>query len=296
MNFSPCRVKLQVVQYTTLIDSSSLARLVGKPGVAVLDCRFDLTAVEAARQAYLRAHIPGASYADLNQDLSVPPKPDTGRHPLPGKARFAARLGEMGIDNDTQVVAYDQANGALASRLWWMLRWLGHDAVAVLDGGLDAWLAQGGTVQSGPHVAPARRFELRGGGQPVTSSEELLAALARRDRLVVDARAAERYSGQVEPLDTVAGHVPGAVNHPFTGNLTPAGRFLPQAELRRRWMQVLGKTPPDGLISMCGSGVTACQNLLALEVAGLSGASLYAGSWSEWIRDPSRPVATGNAP
>jgi thiosulfate/3-mercaptopyruvate sulfurtransferase len=173
---------------------------------------------------------------------------------------------------------------------------MGHPRVAVLDGGFDAWLAHGGPVQTGAYAGPVRHFEPRGEGQSVATSGDVLAAAARHDRLIVDARAPERYSGQVEPLDSAAGHVPGAVNHPFTANLTAAGGFLSQAELRRRWLGILGGGSAQDLIAMCGSGVTACHNLLALEVAGLPGASLYAGSWSEWIRDPARPVATGSAP
>jgi thiosulfate/3-mercaptopyruvate sulfurtransferase len=282
--------------YRTLIDAPGLGRLLGTQGIAIVDCRFDLGASNAGREAFLRAHIPGACFADLNQDLSAPPDRDSGRHPLPGKAQFAALLGALGIDRSTQVFAYDQASGAFAARFWWMLRWLGHEQVAVLDGGFDAWLAQGGEVEAGAHRPAPRRFELRGEGQRPVTSQEVLAATERRDRLIVDARAPERYAGQVEPLDTVAGHVPGAVNAPFTGNLGAAGKFLPAAELRQRWLQILGGAPPQELIAMCGSGVTACHNLLALEVAGLPGASLYAGSWSEWIRDPARPVAVGSTP
>jgi thiosulfate/3-mercaptopyruvate sulfurtransferase len=296
MNFSSCRDKIPDVPYTTLIDPGDLAPLLGTPGVAIVDCRFDLSNPGAGRQAYLTAHIPGACFADLNQDLSVPSTSGTGRHPLPGKEQFSLLLGALGIDNGTQVIAYDQGNGALAARFWWMLRWVGHDAVALLDGGLDAWRAAGGKVEAGSHAATPRHFELRGGREPITTSEQVLAATEHRDRLIVDARAAERYSGQVEPLDAVAGHVPGAINVPFSGNLGAAGRFLPPDELRQRWLQILGATSPQKLIAMCGSGVTACHNLLALEVAGLPGASLYAGSWSEWIRDPKRPVATGTTP
>jgi thiosulfate/3-mercaptopyruvate sulfurtransferase len=296
MNLASCRVKLRNVPYTTLIDPADLAALLGDTGVAIVDCRFDLASSGAGRQAYLAAHIPGARFADLNQDLSVPPGKDTGRHPLPGKEQFATLLGAFGIDNGTQVIAYDQGNGALAARFWWMLRWVGHDAAALLDGGFDAWRAAGGAVEAGAQVVPGRHFELRGAGQPIVTSEQVLVATVRRDRLIVDARAAERYAGQVEPLDSVAGHVPGAINAPFSGNLGAAGRFLPPAELRRRWLQILGGTPPQKLIAMCGSGVTACHNLLALEVADLPGASLYAGSWSEWIRDTARPVATGRTP
>ena len=284
------------MHYTTLIDPPGLGYLLGQQGIAIVDCRFDLAASNAGREAYLRAHIPRAVFADLNQDLSVPPGRDSGRHPLPGKAQFAALLGALGIDRAAQVFAYDQASGAFAARFWWMLRWLGHARVAVLDGGFDAWLAQGGNVEAGAHRAAPRHFEFQGEGQRPVTSQEVQAAIARRDRLIVDARSAERYSGQVEPLDTVAGHIPGAVNAPFAGNLGAAGKFLPVPELRRRWLQILGGTPPQELIAMCGSGVTACHNLLALEVAGLPGASLYAGSWSEWIRDPARPVATGSTP
>jgi thiosulfate/3-mercaptopyruvate sulfurtransferase len=296
MNFASCRDKIPDMPYTTLIAPGDLALLLGSPAVAIVDCRFDLSNSGAGRQAYMTGHIPGACFADLNQDLSVPPRADTGRHPLPGKEQFATLLGALGIDNGTQVIAYDQGNGALAARFWWMLRWVGHDTVALLDGGFDAWRAAGGAVEAGAHTAPPRHFGLRSAGQPVVTSEQVLASIDRRDRLIVDARAAERYSGQVEPLDAVAGHVPGAINAPFSGNLGAAGGFLPPAELRRRWLQILGGNSPQRLIAMCGSGVTACHNLLALEVAGLPGASLYAGSWSEWIRDPKRPVATGSTP
>jgi thiosulfate/3-mercaptopyruvate sulfurtransferase len=296
MNFTPCRVKLPEMQYMTLIDPPALAGLLGKQDVAIVDCRFDLAASAAGRDAYLRAHVPGASFADLNQDLSVPPGKDSGRHPLPDKAHFAALLGALGIDRAAQVFAYDQSSGAFAARFWWMLRWLGHERVALLDGGFDAWLASGGKVQAGAQRVAPRHYEPQGEGERPVTSQEVLAATERRDRLIVDARAAERYSGQVEPLDTAAGHIPGAVNAPFSGNLAPTGQFLPAPELRRRWLQILGGTPPQKLIAMCGSGVTACHNLLALEVAGLPGASLYAGSWSEWIRDPARPIAVGSTP
>jgi thiosulfate/3-mercaptopyruvate sulfurtransferase len=296
VKFTPCRVKLPEMHYTTLIDPPALDRLLGRQDVAIVDCRFDLAASAAGREAYLRAHIPGASFADLNQDLSVPPGKDSGRHPLPGKAQFAALLGTLGIDRAAQVIAYDQSSGVFAARFWWMLRWLGNERVAVLDGGFDAWLAFGGKVEAGAQQVAPRHYELQGEGQRPVTSQEVLAATERRDRLIVDARAAERYSGQVEPLDTVAGHIPGAINAPFTGNLGLTGQFLPAPELRRRWLQILGGTPSCKLIAMCGSGVTACHNLLALEAAGLSGASLYAGSWSEWIRDPARPIAVGSTP
>ena len=284
--------------FKTLIDVDSLQELLGQPRLAVLDCRFDLMNPEAGRQAYLRAHIPGARYADLNRDLSAPVGPHTGRHPLPLPEVFAGRLGAMGIGNDTQVVAYDEANGSIAARLWWMLRWLGHEAAAVLDGGFEAWTAHGGALQSGeadPAAAErvARHFTPRIDAGSVVSTAELERALQGLEAVLVDARAQERYAGAVEPIDPVAGHIPGAVNHPFTVNLGADGRFLPAAELKRRWEEALPRGDLTNLVAMCGSGVTACHNLLSLEVAGLRGGKLYAGSWSEWIRDPRRPVARG---
>jgi thiosulfate/3-mercaptopyruvate sulfurtransferase len=296
MNFLSCRDKLALMPASTLIDPRALAPLLGKPGVVVVDCRFDLAAIAAGRSAYLEAHIPGARFADLNEDLSAAPHAQSGRHPLPDRATFAAFLGTLGIGNDTQVIAYDKANSAFAAHFWWMLRWAGHPDVAVLDGGFDAWLAMGGAVESGTSSCPPRRFTLHAAGAPVVTSQEVLAAVQCGDRLIVDARAPERYAGQVEPLDPVAGHIPGALNAPFTGNIDAAGRFLPRAQLRERWLQILGARAPHALIAMCGSGVTACHNLLALDAAGLPGAALYAGSWSEWIRDPGRPVVTGSMP
>ena len=284
--------------FKTLIGVEALHSLRGEPRLAVVDCRFDLMNPEAGRGAYLRAHIPGARYADLNRDLSAPVRPDTGRHPLPLPEAFAAWLGALGVGNDTQVVAYDEANGSIAARLWWMLRWLGHDAVAVLDGGFKAWTAHGGALESGvadPEAAEmaARHFTPRIDAGSVVSTAELERALQGPNAVLVDARAQERYAGTVEPIDPVAGHIPGAVNHPFTANLGEDGRFLPAAELERRWQERLPGGDPENLVAMCGSGVTACHNLLSLEVAGLTGGKLYAGSWSEWIRDPRRPIARG---
>jgi thiosulfate/3-mercaptopyruvate sulfurtransferase len=282
----------------TLVDVSSLAEMLGRPRLAVFDCRFDLLHPEAGRQAYLAAHIPGARYADLNRDLSAPASPQTGRHPLPDPDVFARRLESLGIGDDTQVIAYDEANGSFAARLWWMLRWLGHDAVAVLDGGWRAWTAQGGAqsdeVPVEPPNAARNRFTPRVDLKMVLSTADLEKALRVPDSvLLVDARSPERYAGSVEPIDPVAGHVPGAVNHPFGDNLAADGRWLPAAELKRRWRERLGGRQPQNLVAMCGSGVTACHNLLSLEVADLRGARLYAGSWSEWIRDPRRAVARG---
>ena len=213
---------------------------------------------------------------------------------MPAPDLIAARLGELGIGEATQVIAYDDANGAFAARAWWLLRWLGHARVAMLDGGFKAWIAAGGALDSGePDTCAAQRLTARLEDEAVLNTAELIEALKDRRRLLVDARAPERFAGTVEPLDPVAGHVPGAVNHPFAANLSADGRFLPPAELKRRWLERLAGAAPGDVIAMCGSGVTACHNLLALELAGLHGAKLYAGSWSEWIRDPRRPVARG---
>jgi thiosulfate/3-mercaptopyruvate sulfurtransferase len=279
--------------FKTLIDVESLRALLGGPHLCIVDCRFDLMHRQAGRRAYLEAHIPGARYADLNLDLSAPVTSSTGRHPLPPPAVFAARVRELGIGNHTQVVAYDDANSSFAARLWWMLRWLGHDAVAVLDGGFKAWTAAGGAREAGEAAAAAEHFTARIRAESVASTAEVERALRDGTALLVDARAAERFAGTVEPIDPVAGHVPGAVNHPFSVNLAADGRFLPEAELEQRWRERLAGAPPDQLIAMCGSGVTACHHLLSLEAAGLPGGRLYAGSWSEWISDPRRPVARG---
>jgi thiosulfate/3-mercaptopyruvate sulfurtransferase len=285
------------VIFRTLIDAASLRGLMGDAGLAVVDCRFDLNDPESGRRAYLRGHIPGARYADLNKDLSAPVSLSSGRHPLPSPRDFAAKLDKLGIGNHAQVVAYDDSSGSFAARLWWMLRWVGLESAAVLDGGLEAWVAEGGALASGEETAvPAAnrsRFLPRVDAAAVVDSAEVASLLRNPRRLLVDARAAERYAGVIEPIDAVAGHIAGAVNHPFTSNLGPEGRFLPAAELRRRWEERLAGREPRAVAAMCGSGVTACHNLLSLEVAGLRGAKLYAGSWSEWIRDPSRPVARG---
>ena len=279
--------------FKTLIGVDSLQELLGKPRLAVIDCRFDLMNPDAGRQAYLTSHIPGARYADLNRDLSAPIGPSTGRHPLPAPDAFATRLGTLGVGNDTQVVAYDDANGSMAARLWWMLRWLGSEAVAVLDGGFKAWTASGGPLETGEPKPGSEHFTPQIDFHAALSTAELEQALRDPKFKLVDARAAERFAGHVEPIDSVAGHIPGAVNHPFTANLDADQRFLPAAELRRRWEERLAGAHAKDLVAMCGSGVTACHNLLSLEVAGLPGGKLYAGSWSEWIRDPRRPVARG---
>lgn len=275
---------------TPLISTEELAGHLSDPDWLVADCRFELGAPDAGRATWRAGHIPGAVHVDLERDLSAPVTPASGRHPLPSPAEFAATLGRLGVGNATHVVCYDAGPGAFAARLWWMLRWLGHDAVAVLDGGFAAWAAEGRPVDA--HHVPRKpvRFEPRLRPQMVLDAAGVAGALARGETLV-DVRAAERFAGIVEPLDAVAGHVPGAVNLPYLDNLDAAGRFRAPADLAALWCARTGSREGRAPICMCGSGVTACQGLLALEAAGITGGRLYAGSWSEWIRDPARPVA-----
>jgi len=290
---------------TTLITPRQLAARLEDRDLAVIDCRFDLARPQWGGEAYASARIPHALYAHLDHDLSGKTSASTGRHPLPPVDEIAARLGKWGVDAQVQVVAYDQGSGAYAARLWWLLRWLGHARVAVLDGGLAAWQAERLPLDTTPRLdsapptqpdRPARRFEPQPDADMVVSTTELEELVASRqiacaDLVLVDARGSDRFAGRNETIDPVAGHIPGARNHPFTDNLDTAGRFLARGALRERFANTLAGVPPDAAICMCGSGVTACHNLLAMEVAGLQGARLYAGSWSEWIRDPKRPVA-----
>lgn len=282
--------------YTTLIEPSELAPHISDQNWAVLDCRFDLTRPQWGAGAYADGHVPNAIYAHLDRDLSSPVTSTSGRHPLPVVEAFIATLSGWGVDENVQVVAYDQSNGAHASRLWWLLRWVGHNRVAVLNGGFAAWQQAGLPVSKQPGVRQPRQLtpsRIQSGVVATAELEKLLAAgqLATGERTLIDARSADRFAGQNETIDPVAGHVPGAHNHPFANNLDAQGRFLPPQTLRARWLETLRGQAPAKVITMCGSGVTACHNLLALEAAGLPGAQLYAGSWSEWIRDAARPIA-----
>lgn len=279
--------------YSTLISAGDLATHLSNPRWVLLDCRFDLTDAAAGERAFREDHIPGAQYAQLDRDLSAPQTPSTGRHPLPAPERFAATLGAWGISNGTQVIAYDADNGAYAARLWWMLRWLGHEAVAVLDGGYKAWRASGLPVTADVSTRPQASFVGRANRDMWLDATEVAARVARNDWRVLDARGAQRYSGEVEPIDPVAGHVPGARNHPFASSVDSEGRFLPAAQLRAQLEASQAGVADDRTVAMCGSGVTACHLLLAFEVAGKRGARLYAGSWSDWITDTSRGVAKG---
>ncbi len=277
----------------TLIEPAQLHTHLHDPQWIVLDCRFELSRAQAGREAYLQDHIPGAHYAHLEEHLSGPVTAVSGRHPLPDRAQLAARLRSWGITATTQVVAYDEANGAYAARLWWLLRWLEHRNVAVLNGGLSAWRKAGFPIDNAVPPAAARypapiSTGTEKGGQ--LTAGEVQQGLADGTICLIDARGADRFAGQNETIDPVAGHIPGARNHPFPDNLDANQRFLPAAQLRERWAATLAGASPDSVVCMCGSGVTACHNLLAMEVAGLHGAKLYAGSWSEWIKDPARPV------
>jgi thiosulfate/3-mercaptopyruvate sulfurtransferase len=277
--------------YRTLIDADALAILVERGQVALFDCRFDLADTEAGRAAYLAGHIPGAFYLHLDDDLSAPAGP-RGRHPLPDRAAFAARLAAYGLNAGQQVVAYDAAGGAYAARLWWMLRWVGHEAVAVLDGGLPAWAASGRRLV---HDVPAPAAGSFRAAPPLASAadvDEVLNGIGG-DMAVVDARAPHRFRGESDPLDPVSGRIPGARNRFFRDNLDAAGRFKPGDVLAAEWRAVLAGTPAGQVVHQCGSGVTATHNVLAMEVAGLSGSRLYPGSWSEWIADPARPIERG---
>jgi len=277
--------------YKTLVDCHTLALHLHDPDWVVVDCRFILSRPDAGREAYGNGHIPGARYAHLNDDLSAPVTATSGRHPLPDPQQLAAKLGAWGIGPGKQVVAYDDSFGAMAARLWWLLRWLGHDTVALLDGGLPRWQREGHPLTKDLPVFQPAVFVPRPRHEMVVDAE-FVARAVRDDRwLVLDARSEERFNGEVEPLDPVAGHIPGAVNLPFEDNLHVSGRFSSPEELRALYRGQMKQVGPERVVQMCGSGVTACHNLLAMEHAGLPGAKLYAGSWSEWIRDPSRPVA-----
>mgnify|MGYP001588671681 CR=1 FL=1 len=277
--------------WTTLVQPDILAMALNRGDLVVVDCRFSLADPAAGEQAWRRSHIPGAVYAHLERDLSDMSRKGEGRHPWPEREAFLQRLQQWGISPSTQVVAYDDGDGAIAARLWFLLRVLGHEKVAVLDGGLSRWVALGLPASSAlPQPQPARyagQFDTR----RLLDAKAVEAHLAAGG-LLIDARAPERFRGEQEPLDRVAGHVPGAINRPYTQNLHN-GQFKSAMQLAAEFRELLGGRDPSEVVSMCGSGVTACHNLLAMERAGLRGGRLFTGSWSGWITDPARPVATG---
>ena len=278
--------------YDTLISVATCIQHCTAADWQVIDCRFDLGDTSWGAQAYRESHIPGAHYAHLETDLSGVSDSHSGRHPLPDWQDFADRLSRWGIHRDTQVVVYDQGSGAYAVRLWWLLRAVGHLRAALLNGGWAAWQAAGGPCADAVPPAGSRPVQLSPGSGWVTT-EQVQHNIGSADFLLVDARSRERFAGLKEPIDPVAGHVPGALNFPFEQNLDPAGFFRRPPELRELWRELVRGYPPTAVVHMCGSGVTACHNLLAMELAGLHGSRLYVGSWSEWIRSDRRPVATG---
>jgi thiosulfate/3-mercaptopyruvate sulfurtransferase len=285
------------MDWRTLVDAEALAAHLGAPGLRLVDARFTLGGADAdaGPAAWRAGHLPGAGHADLDRDLSDHRKsPAHGRHPLPEAQDFCAVLVRLGITPDAQVVVYDHGDGAMAAaRFWWLLRLLGHERVAVLDGGFARWKSLGLPVETSvPQVAPghyAGSFD----ATQIANAGEVARTVANGTALLLDARAPERFRGEVEPLDARAGHVPGARNRPYVQNLAD-GRFAPRHVLREQFDALLGDTPPSRVLLSCGSGVTACHNLLAMEHAGLRGARVYASSWSGWISDPSRPVALGD--
>ena len=277
-----------------VISVAVLRDLLDRGECRVVDCRFDLSDPRKGRALFGESHIKGAVYADLDKDLADPITADSGRHPLPRVEKFCRKLGAWGISNSTHVVAYDFGNGAIAARLWWLLRWLGHADVSVLDGGLAAWQAAGGALSDS--TAPIEPAEFFGVPNPdmVATTGEIAALVSSGGRFnLVDARDTARFRGENEPIDPVAGRIPGSMNMPFPVNLTSDGHWRPADELRREWQELLDGRPGSRPIAMCGSGVTACHLVIAAELAGLPLPRLYVGSWSEWIRDPDRPVERG---
>ena len=275
-----------------LVTVDTLSRHLADPDWRVIDCRFDLLNPQAGRQAWLAAHIPGAVYADLDADLAGPVTPDTGRHPLPAIGDACETFGRLGVDSGTRVVVYDAGPGAIAARAWWMLRWLGHDKVALLDGGWAAWQSRSLPEESANVAAETRRFTGNDRPELILDTDEIVASGAE-SLLLVDARDRARFAGEQEPIDPLPGHVPGALNRPFTDNLHANGLWKKGPELLPLWQETLGDRLGHPWAVMCGSGVTACHLAISGALAGLPEPRLYVGSWSEWIRDPDRPVGKG---
>ena len=276
--------------HTTLVSLAELAAHLDEPRWIVFDCRFDLADTGAGRREYAQSHIAGARYAHLDDDLAGAKTGANGRHPLPDPDQFSAKLASFGLNKGMQAVAYDASGGYYAARLWWMLRWVGHTESAVLDGGWKAWLAAGLPVSAQLPAITAGNFSGATRAMSVDAAF-VLGRIGQPGSLVIDARSPDRFRGENETLDPVGGHIPGAANRFFKDNLAPDGSFRPAAELRSDFAGLLGATAPTSVVHQCGSGVTACHNLLAMEIAGLAGSKLYPGSWSEWCSDPRRPIA-----
>ncbi|MBI3763372.1 MAG: sulfurtransferase [Chloroflexi bacterium] len=281
------------MNYTTLVSTSLLASHLDDPVWIIVDCRFELKEPEWGFAEYQKAHIPGAAYASLDRDLAGPITPTSGRHPLPDPEQFKARLSNWGIDSSKQVVIYDTAGGAFAARLWWMLRYFDHDAVAVLDGGFPKWMREGRPTRAGIESRAPARFEGEAHPEWIAVTEEVDRIRIDPAYRLIDARTAIRYRGEQEPIDPIAGRIPGAANRFHGDNLTPEGTFLTPDELKAQFEALLGGVRPENAVVYCGSGVTSAHHLVAMEHAGLKGARLYLGSWSEWIRDERRARAKG---
>jgi len=283
--------------FDKLVDVQTVAEHLDDPSWRIFDCRHDLGNTGYGEQAYAKGHLPGALFLHCDRDLSGPMTGANGRHPLPDIEAFAAKMRACGITPDTQVVAYDNEASAFAARLWWLLRWLGHDKVAVMNGGLPAWRRAKLPFETEVRQFAASAFEARPRDGMRVDSAHVLQHLRSPEMLLIDGRSEERYAGQNETLDPVAGHIPGAVNFFYYDSLDDAAVHFKQAdELRAEFADLIGDRDPNNVVHVCGSGVTACVNVLAMEVAGLSGSKLYPGSWSEWCSDPSRPYATGDQP
>ena len=281
------------MRYQTIISTAILAEQLDNPNWVVFDCRFSLNNPEQGRQQYLESHISGACYADLNQDLSSPQTADSGRHPLPKASDLESKLRQWGVNQNSQIIIYDDMSNSLAGRMWWLIRWLGHRDVAVLDGGFRKWCVENRAVQKGLETEPVvGSFKADPNDDMWVSTEAVQAGLGDSERVIIDARAFERYSGEGETVDPEGGHIPTSVNQPLTQNLDDQGCFLPAEELR----EMFAPLQKPVTIHSCGSGVTACHNMLAMEIAGLTDSRLYVGSWSEWIRSAQRPRATGSDP
>jgi thiosulfate/3-mercaptopyruvate sulfurtransferase len=278
--------------FTTLIGTAELAAHLEDPAFVVVDVRHDLRDPPAGEAAYGKGHIPGARFAHLDRDLSAKTTGRNGRHPLPTPEAAAAVFGRLGIDRTKQVVAYDQGDGVFASRLWWMLRWLGHDIAAVLDGGFAKWQHEGRPVVSDVPEVEAKEFK-PGRVRATVNATGVAASIPRHDLVLLDARAAERYRGDVEPIDRVAGHIPGAINRPYNRNVSTDGTFRAPRDLRAEFDAMLHGRRAEDVVHYCGSGVSACHNVLAMAIAGYPLTRLYPGSWSEWSADAKRPVALG---
>ncbi len=277
-----------------LISAEALKSHLGDATLRIVDCRFELMRPAAGCSSHRQGHIPGAVFADLDKDLSAPIGPDTGRHPLPSVGDLAMTFGRLGIGSDTQVVVYDDCSGALASRAWWLLRWLGHERVALLEGGMARWQSLRLPIEVGDVTVQERVFDASPRPELILKTHEIVAAGQSVARLqLVDARDAARFRGDHEPLDVVAGHIPGAINLPFSESINADGMWKGTDELKRLWTRVLGAGHEGAWRVMCGSGVTACHLAMSGMIAGLDEPQLYVGSWSEWIRDPARPIATG---